>query len=222
MGPYIVRHYRRCLQCGVVATIKLTTRPRASWPRADAETRRNLIVDVAISLLQKHGLKGVTMRRIAERLGVGAMTLYTYFDSREVLRQAMTQRGFERLAGGCEVASTLGTEQGWRGGARFYLEFALDNPALYKLMFATQIESGEADVQILHRGFQPLVDRVREQMAKRGMAQDDLDRNALTAAGQFWISLHGLASLAIVGRLSVLNADLDDLLDGLLSRVAPT
>ncbi len=205
-----------------MAAIKLTTRPRIRWPKADATERRDLIVDVAIRLLQRKGLKAVTIRNIAERLNVGTMTLYTYFESRDELRQAMTQRGFELLAGGCQEASTLGTEQGWRGGARYYLQFAMDNPALYKLMFATDAASSDTDEQILHRGFQPLVDRVREQMAARGMTKGQIDREALAAAGRFWIALHGLASLAIAGRLSVLNASHDALLDGLLERVAPT
>lgn len=188
----------------------------------DHAGRRRLIVDVALQLLHRHGLGAVTMRRVAHRLGVGAMTLYTYIAGQDELRRAMTQRGFELLAAGCRSASTLGTAHGWRGGARYYLQFALDHPNLYKLMFATEVDPDDADVQILHRGFQPLVDRVREQMAALGASQRQIDQSALRVAGRFWIALHGLASLAIADRLSVLDADIDELLDSLLERVAPT
>lgn len=192
------------------------------WAASDHGQRRELIIDVAVQLLHRHGLSAMTMRGVAQRLGVGTMTLYTYIEGQDELRHAITQRGFDKLADGCQAASTLGTAAGWGGGARHYLQFALDNPNLYKLMFATEIDPGDADEQILHRGFQPLFDRVREQMAERGMSPDEIDQKALLYAGRFWIALHGLASLALAGRLSILHAELDQLLDSLLERVAPT
>jgi len=39
-----------------------------------------LIIETALDLLRRRGPQDVTMRRVAARLGVGAMTLYTYID----------------------------------------------------------------------------------------------------------------------------------------------
>jgi len=181
-----------------------------------------LIVEVAVRLLKKNGLDSVTIRRVADCLGVGAMTLYTYVDGQDGLRLAMTQHGFDLLSSGCRAASTLGTPQGWLGSAQHYLRFAIENPHLYKLMSATEIDSGEADAQILNRGFEGLIERVREEMAAKGVPAAEINRSALGVAGTYWIALHGLASLAIAGRLGVLKSDLDALLNHMLERVAPT
>jgi AcrR family transcriptional regulator len=47
------------------------------------------IVDAATKLLDEHGVAGVTMRRVAERLGVGTMTLYGYFRDKDTLLDAI-------------------------------------------------------------------------------------------------------------------------------------
>jgi len=161
------------------------------------------------------------MRRVADRLGVGAMTLYTYIDGQNALRRAMIERGFEMLAEGCSQASTLGTPAGWRGGARHYLQFAIDHPNLYELMFRHPLPSDHTAEQLMATGIAPLFDKVRTQMRDEGANTDERERHVRAAAGRFWIALHGLASLAIADRLTVLDAYLDHLLDDLLQRVAP-
>lgn len=179
-----------------------------------------MIVDVAIKLLHRHGPDAVTIRRVASKLGVGAMTLYTYVEGQHGLQRDMVRRGFEMLGEHCCESSTLTSEHSWRGGARAYLSFAIENPNLYKLMFDVPMASDDAD--LLHGGFQPLLDRVIEQLSCSGLAGKRLEREARAAAGRYWIGLHGLAMLAISGRLVVLEGDLDHLLDDLLPRVAPT
>ena len=50
---------------------------------------RERIIDVALSLLDSDGLVGLTMRRLAEELGVGTMTLYGYFRTKDALLDAL-------------------------------------------------------------------------------------------------------------------------------------
>jgi AcrR family transcriptional regulator len=68
-------------------------------------TRRNTrsltveqIVDVAVDLLEADGLAAVTIRAVAERLGVGAMTLYTYVGTKEGLLAGVASRYLASLA----------------------------------------------------------------------------------------------------------------------------
>jgi len=207
------------------------SRLRRRWADADADRRRQLIVKAAMDLLSRRGQEAVSMRAVAERLSVPVMTLYTYIDGRAELRRHMTRRGFEMLRDGCMEASTLGTALGWRGGARSYIQFAVDHPNLYQLMFSTPLPDDE-DEHILHSGLEPLLERVREQLClAQGIELDHiqqtadgkaLDRRARQLAGRFWIAMHGLASLAIADRLSVLEGSLEQVLDDLLEKVAPT
>ncbi|MCC7145300.1 MAG: TetR/AcrR family transcriptional regulator [Phycisphaeraceae bacterium] len=191
------------------------------WAKADHLQRKNLIVTAALEVLHRHGLQTVTIRRVAQRLGVGAMTLYTYFDSQNDLRHAMIERGFQMLYDGCNQASTLDTPQPWHGGAHAYLQFALKNPNLYRLMFDSPSTFSPAEHQLFVGGFQGLIDKVTARLSSRGLTGPQLKHQAARDAGRFWIALHGLASLAISNRITVLSAKTDDLLDDILAHVSP-
>lgn len=194
--------------------------PRGRWSAASHEQRSGLIIDTAIDILRRHKLKAVTMRRVANKLGVGAMTLYTYVEGQQGLYRQMTRRGFEMLRETCDRSSTLGTPEEWRGGSKSYLRFALEHPRLYELMFSTPVSEGGADDQIMQGGFRPLLEKTRDFLEARGVKGKDLDR-ATMDAGRFWIALHGLATLAIAGRLNVIGGNIDDLLDDIIKHNAP-
>lgn len=53
---------------------------------------RDRIVDAALDLIEEHGVDGVSMPKLAERLGVGVMSLYTHVDSRDDLLDAIAER----------------------------------------------------------------------------------------------------------------------------------
>lgn len=120
----------------------------------------------------------------------------------------------------CDRSSTLGTPEEWRGGSKSYLRFALEHPRLYELMFSTPVSEGGADDQIMQGGFRPLQEKTRVFLEARGVKGKDLDR-ATMEAGRFWIALHGLATLAIAGRLNVIGGNIDDLLDDIIKHNAP-
>lgn len=54
------------------------------------------VVDAAIDLADAEGLGAVTMRALAQRFGLGAMTLYTYIPSRDALLVLMADRAVGR------------------------------------------------------------------------------------------------------------------------------
>jgi len=192
----------------------------ARWDAADHDQRRELIVDAALALLQRDGLKAVTMRRVAQRLSIGAMTLYTYVDGQHELHREMVRRGFAMLHERCKASSTLGTPEGWRGGSQAYIRFAIDHPNLYKLMFDTPMSAD--DIDLLRGGFEPLLEKVRAHLADEGLAGEQLHQQACAATRRYWIALHGLAMLAIAGRLDFSDEDADTILDDMLPRIAPT
>lgn len=63
--------------------------PKSVWLRAARASReepplsRARIVDEAVALLDERGIEGLTMRRLAERLGSGVTTLYWHVDNKE-------------------------------------------------------------------------------------------------------------------------------------------
>lgn len=197
-------------------------RRAGGWADADPDRRRELIVERSLELLQDKGLAAVTMRAVAGRLGVGTMTLYTYVDGQHGLHREMVRHGFEMLGGDCRNRPAPTCAEDWLAGGRAYLQFAMDHPNLYRLMFDTFDAPLEPDHEVLHGGFQPYLERVTEYLACRGVTcAETLSDEARRRAGRWWIALHGLAMLALAGRLCVLQGDLDDLLRDLLPRVGP-
>jgi AcrR family transcriptional regulator len=63
--------------------------PATTASRSRLGLTHEAIVDAATELLNEHGVTGVTMRRVAERLGVGTMTLYGYFRDKDTLLDAI-------------------------------------------------------------------------------------------------------------------------------------
>lgn len=100
--------------------------------RVDAKPSRtglsvDAIVDAAIELADANGLESVSMRNVAEHLGVGAMSLYTHVPGREELADLMIDRARADLYSHVdEPSSVVG---GWRPAMRFV---AQRNWALYQ------------------------------------------------------------------------------------------
>jgi AcrR family transcriptional regulator len=82
---------------------------RAPVRRVPLSTER--VLETAVALAQREGLEGMTMRRLADELGVGAMTLYHYVPNKEALLDAMVDIVFGEI----EVPST---DEGWKAALR--------------------------------------------------------------------------------------------------------
>ena len=80
---------------------------------------RERIRDVALELIDEHGLSALSMRRLADALGVQAASLYTHYATKDDVLDAVANKliadvdtsGFSRNA-----RVSLGFEQGWRQG----------------------------------------------------------------------------------------------------------
>ena len=195
------------------------------WKELDREGRRSLIVEVAFGMLQDDGEDAVTIRRIAAAIGVGAMTLYTYVDGLEDLHRQIIAKGFEIIHNSCSNACDQNRkhDDDWMPGARAYVRFATEHPNLYHLMFETPVDPDDEQFdQIMHGGFAGLHEVVRERLASGGLTGKALETETRKAAGRYWIALHGLATLAIAGRMQILHGSLDDVLQHLVDAVAPT
>lgn len=72
---------------------------------------RELIVDAALRSIDLHGTQGLSMRRLAQDLGVEAMSLYRYVTGREDILEAVVAR----LLGGVPAALDDHLTQTWQG-----------------------------------------------------------------------------------------------------------
>ena len=99
----------------------------ANPPIRSARARE--IVAAARELLEREGPAGLSMRRVAERLGIRAPSLYKHVRDKGELEAALISEGFEEAAERFEATGSLAE----LGAA--YRAFALAHPHLYRLMF---------------------------------------------------------------------------------------
>lgn len=112
------------------------SRPEA--PKRAGRPRRlsvEEIVSAAIELADDQGLDGLSMPKLADRLGVGTMTIYTYVAGKEDLLDKIAERMFEGLS--FSVHST------WQDSlVEFFERFrdaALMHPSLAQLLATGRI-----------------------------------------------------------------------------------
>ncbi|WP_067689617.1 TetR/AcrR family transcriptional regulator [Nocardia jejuensis] len=84
----------------------------------EAKLTRAAIVDAAIALADESGIEALSMRRIAERMGAGAMSLYRHVPNKDTLLAAMTDEVSRRNL----YPSPEGQNWTWRDRARIAAE----------------------------------------------------------------------------------------------------
>ena len=65
-----------------------------------SDRRRAEVVGAALAILEESGSEAVTMRAIADRLGIRAPSLYRQFPDKRAIEIALIAAGFEEQAGG--------------------------------------------------------------------------------------------------------------------------
>lgn len=96
--------------------------------------RARQIVTAARELLDEEGLEALSMRRLAERLGIRAPSLYKHFPSKEALEAALISEGFREQGAMFQTALETSNEP-LTSMAVAYRRYAQHNPGLYRLMF---------------------------------------------------------------------------------------
>ena len=157
------------------------------------------ILDAANALFLQGGAGAVTMRAVADRVGVTATALYRHFENKDALLNAVLTVGFQSF-GGYLYRALRGATPGERLklAGQGYLDFALEQPQLYRTIFMTprpETSGCPPNEPQWHATLQFLVDRVRECM-EAGLL---LPGEPFEVAVTIWSHVHGLVSLQLVG-----------------------
>ncbi|ANP50673.1 AcrR family transcriptional regulator [Streptomyces griseochromogenes] len=180
---------------------------------------RARLVDVGVELVAAEGAQALTLREIARRAGVSHGAPRRYFPTHLELLSAIARRGFADLAGRVEATLAAGGDPRTQVSelSRAYLEFALNNPGMYELMFRHDLlESGHLGLRETSLPlFGLLVDLL-------GRVRPEAD--ARRVAGALWANLHGIAQLWHWGSLQLATGgeDFAPLLEAaLLAHLSP-
>lgn len=131
-------------------------------PRTRRSLSRERIVDAALELVEEDGIDAVTIRAVAERCGVGAMTLYTYVNTKEELMSAVAGRLLESVAR--PEPGTLDWREEIVAVFRSAHQVFLDHPELARIVASQPVDGVAA-----YRGAEVVLAALR----RAGLSDDD-------------------------------------------------
>ena len=179
---------------------------------------REALIAATVRTIERHGVEAVTLRAVGASLGVSRSALYRHFADKDDLLAAVAAQGFETLHAALTGAWIGAGRQidGFRAMGRAYVDFALSQPAHYRVMFSARLVVPPGHV--LHeRGrlaFGALVTAIAE-LQQSGRAPG---RDVMAMAVFVWATVHGLAELLIAGRLGA-SADQEALVTEVLEGI---
>ncbi|RAJ40030.1 TetR family transcriptional regulator [Kitasatospora sp. SolWspMP-SS2h] len=148
----------------------------------------------ARELLEEDGSAALSLRAVARRAGVSATAPYRHYADRDALVSAVAAEGYAELAGHLAAAHPAPrTPDDLAAVAVAYVRFALERPALFRVMFAEPCDPTDADRAAATAA-------VREYV--RGIVRDVFpgsDPEDLSTG--VWAVVHGLAFLHLDGKL---------------------
>lgn len=160
------------------------------------------LLGAAREMLEEVGPTKLSLRAVAERVGVSSAAAYHHYANRAELIGHLAAQGF------CELAHALAQRDAHATGVRklrdsslVYFRFARGNPALYQLMFGPEFATGEMIPALLtarEQAFGELKNTIAE------VLQCDVQTAEVRrAARAAWSYTHGLTSLVIHGVLQI-------------------
>lgn len=164
---------------------------------------RAALIRAALEAFEQGGPDGVSLRALAETVGVSRSAPYSHFRSKRELMAAIAEVGFERFLAEMErVDAAADPRERFLAIGAGYLRFALENPGLFKLMFSAELASlrGVGDLQGKSARALALFQQGLDAFLIHGGGTGTASTAMQTLA---WGSVHGLAFLLLEDRLPV-------------------
>jgi AcrR family transcriptional regulator len=155
----------------------IPTRDRRTERR---EATRAEILEAAWDLMREHGVAGLSLRDLGQKVGMRAQSLYSYFDSKDAIYDALFAEGFRQfLERRRAIPRTDDPRADFRVVCRLFLDFCLEDPARYQLLFQRTIPGFEPSPESYAASVEGL-DLTRRLLAEAG-GNDPTDLDLYTA-----------------------------------------
>jgi AcrR family transcriptional regulator len=152
------------------------------------------LVRAAMELLEESGETELSLRAVARRAGVSAAAPYRHYADREALVSAVAAVGYRELAERLAAAHpSPSTPEQLANVAIAYVQFALERPALFRIMFGEPCDR-DNDQRVAATA---AVSQYVHAIVERTFPQADPDAMATAV----WALVHGLAFLHLDGKL---------------------
>ncbi|WP_018601870.1 TetR/AcrR family transcriptional regulator [Mycobacterium sp. 155] len=173
---------------------------RRSQPRT-ARLSRDVIVNAALTFLDRDGWDALTINALASQLGTKGPSLYNHVDSLDDLRRTVRMRVIDDIVSMLNtVAQGRTREDAIVAMASAYRSYAHHHPGRYSAF--TRMPFGGDDPQYsaaTKAAAAPVIDV----LASFGLEGED----AFYAALEFWSALHGFVLLEMTGVMDDIDTD---------------
>lgn len=163
---------------------------------------RRTLLEAAEWELEDKGIEGFTLRGCAKRAGVSHAAPAHHFKDANALLSVLAAEAFARLTEAMEdrqAAAAPEPHARMVAAGLAYLDFALARPAMLRLMFASERPDHETPElkEEAGKAFDLLVRSVKALRTEDGRKGSDLNEEVAA----IWAVVHGLAELAVSGRM---------------------
>jgi AcrR family transcriptional regulator len=173
-----------------------------------SENAADDIAAAALAILEEEGAEAVSMRRVADAVGVTPMAIYHHFPNRQALLTFVTDREFAKLAELMEAQPDEGAGEArlWRV-MDWYVRYALARPHVFDHVFSQRRDDARRFPEDFRAGLSPTLNRVAR------IVEDAMDAGLLRrddvweVAMDLWAHVHGFVALFRAGRFSMDEAD---------------
>ena len=160
---------------------------------------KEALISAGLEILSKKGIEGLSLRNVAKQIGVSHTAPYNHFHNKQDLLAAISAAGHKQLhivlleayQNFKNTPKDLVTEIAWA-----YLQFALQNPDKFKLMF-----SGALEVEENHPEFEEITQKtisLFEEIIRYCQSCGALEEgNVYKIAITLWSSVHGFTMLVL-------------------------
>lgn len=191
---------------------------------------REDILEVSRNLLVKDGFGKMSMRKIANRAGVSATSIYLHFQNKDELLLALIETSIAKLSSALEknLIDSDDSITKLEKMAQSFVDFALENPQEYEIIYMVRPEEmpkfPKEKFQQIRKIYQLLADIISEGKRAGALNVDD----PLMSSYMIWAQLHGVASVIISRRLDTRIPDeefvsqaVDHIIQGFISQKTP-
>jgi AcrR family transcriptional regulator len=181
--------------------------PKDRKERQKAEMKR-AILSAALELFSDEGYDNVTMRKIADKIEYSVGTIYLYYRDRDEIFFELHNLGFEEFyKRQLAVQNVKNPLQRLAEHGLAYMQFAIDKPQYYDLMFISRIPSKRIKVQQEWKSGNRTYEILKLNISQAKDAGHFNNIDVDVAAFSFWSFIHGIASLYIRDRMMMVPVE---------------
>ena len=171
--------------------------PPSPRRQRNREAMMQTILATARGIMREEGVAALTMQELARRLEIRPPSLYNYFDSKMQIYDTLFQQGFRLFGETMQAASEDpgSVFEDIRRSMEAYLNYALQNPELFKLCFERHVPGfvpSQESMQVVQRVMEDTMARINSWVERGEFDPQMPPEKAFNLVNAV---MHGLASM---------------------------